>query len=162
MEPFRKRGFLFLFFGVNLSMIPPELISMGFGAASGFLFKYMAQRAKERADLFKERMAAHEAKEKSHDAAAERVSIDGGKVVRRIIVISILFGVIIAPFFLALVDEPLYMQITETKPSFLFGLFGGGTENYFVRLDGFPMIPEVRQTLTAIVGFYFGSSAAKS
>ena len=142
-------------------MVPPELISMAFGNLSGFVFKFMAQRAKE-AEMLKMAMQTQKANEDAHNAAVKRVSVDGGKWVRRLIVISTLFGVIIAPFFLALLNEPLYVQITETKKSFLFGLFGGGTENYFVRVDGYLMIPEVRQTLTAIVGFYFGSSVVKS
>lgn len=54
------------------------------------------------------------------------------------------------------------MQVLEEKKSYLFGLFGGGTDNYFVRIDGYLMVPEVRQTLTAIVGFYFGSSVVQS
>jgi len=39
-------------------------------------------------------------------------------------------------------------------------LFGGGTEIVFVELKGYLMVPEVRQTLTAIVGFYFGNASA--
>ena len=39
-------------------------------------------------------------------------------------------------------------------------LFGGGYEVSFVELKGYLMVPEVRQTLSAIVGFYFGNAAA--
>ena len=31
-------------------MIPPELMSMAFGSLTGFIFKFMAQRAKEKAE----------------------------------------------------------------------------------------------------------------
>ena len=51
------------------------------------------------------------------------------------------------------------VQVEETKGTFL-GLFGGGTEIVFVELKGYLMVPEVRQTLTAIVGFYFGNATA--
>ena len=34
-------------------MIPPELISMAIGSLSGFVFKFMAQRAKEKAEMLK-------------------------------------------------------------------------------------------------------------
>ena len=36
-------------------MVPPELISMAFGSLSGFVFKFMAQRAKEKAEMLKTR-----------------------------------------------------------------------------------------------------------
>jgi hypothetical protein len=32
----------------------------------------------------------------------------------------------------------------------------------FVEMKGYLMIPEVRQALTAIIGFYFGNAAAKT
>lgn len=143
-------------------MVPPELISMAFGSLSGFVFKFMAQRAKEKAEMLKMALDRQKVSEEAHNAAVQRVSIDGGKWVRRLIVVSTLFGVIIAPFFLALLNEPLYVQIVEEKRQFLFGLIGGGKEHFFVRVDGYLMVPEVRQTLTAIVGFYFGSSVVKS
>ena len=95
------------------------------------------------------------------NAAAKRVSIDGGKWIRRIIVCVILFGVVLAPFILAILGIPTIVEISEEHRSFLFGLIGGGTDIKFVELTGFLLIPEVRQTLTAIVGFYFGASAGK-
>ena len=96
-------------------MVPPELISMAFGSLSGFVFKFMAQRAKEKAEMLKMALKTQEANENAHNAAVQRVSVDGGKWVRRLIVVSTLFGVIIAPFFLALLNEPLYVQITENQ-----------------------------------------------
>lgn len=143
-------------------MIPTELISMGAGSFVGFLFKYMAERAKERAEIFKMSLDKQKANEEAHNAAAQRVSIDGGKWVRRMIVVAVLFGVIIAPFVLSLLNEPIFVQIDVEKPTWLFGLFGGGTKSEFFQVDGYLMIPEVRQTLTALIGFYFGSSAGKS
>ena len=37
---------------------------------------------------------------------------------------------------------------------------GGGTEITFVELPAYLMVTEVRQTLTAIIGFYFGNATA--
>ncbi len=73
----------------------------------------------------------------------------------------VLFGVILAPFLLSLMGQSTIVQIEETGGTFLFGLFGGGTETKFVELNGYLMVPEVRQTLTAIIGFYFGNASAK-
>ena len=39
-----------------------------------------------------------------------------------------------------------------------FGLFGGVK---YQTLNGYLILPEVRQTVLAIVGFYFGSSTIK-
>ena len=33
-------------------------------------------------------------------------------------------------------------------------------DKLFVELEGYLLVPEVRQTLTAIVGFYFGNASA--
>ena len=142
-------------------MIPVELISMGVGSVAGFAFKYMAQRAKERAEQFKMSLERGKFIDSTRDNAAKRVSIDAGKWVRRLIVISVLFGVVVAPFILALVNQPLYVQVEEVTRPFLFNLLGGKTETIFVELNGYLLIPEVRQALTAIIGFYFGSATAK-
>jgi|TARA_S200002703_G_scaffold22849_1_gene19610 hypothetical protein len=142
-------------------MIPTELISMAAGSVTGFIFKFLSQRAKERHENFKMALQKGEFLEKSRNSAVERVPIDAGRWVRRLIVISTLFGVIIAPFFLSLLNEPLYVQVEYETRQWLFGLFGGNPKIQFVRIDGYLMIPEVRQTLTAIVGFYFGSSTVK-
>ena len=142
-------------------MIPVELISMGVGSVAGFAFKYMAQRAKERAEQFKMSLERGKFIDSTRDNAAKRVSIDAGKWVRRLIVISVLFGVVVAPFILALVNQPLYVQVEEVTRPFLFNLLGGKTETIFVELNGYLLIPEVRQALTAIIGSYFGSATAK-
>ena len=39
--------------------IPPELLTMGFGALTGFLFKFMAERAKQKEPLVIERDILH-------------------------------------------------------------------------------------------------------
>lgn len=142
-------------------MIPVELISMGVGSVAGFAFKYMAQRAKERAEQFKMSLERGKFIDSTRDNAANRVSIDAGKWVRRLIVVSVLFGVVVAPFILAIINQPLYVQVEEVTRPFLFNLLGGKTETIFVEINGYLLIPEVRQALTAIIGFYFGSATAK-
>jgi hypothetical protein len=145
-------------------MIPPQLITLMGGLVSGFVFKFIAQRAKEKHESFTRLIKKGEFQEKAHDSAAARLSkngIDAGKWTRRLIVVATLFGVIIAPFVLALLNQPVYAQIDEISSTWLFGLFGGATKTVFVRIDGFLMVPEVRQTLTTLIGFYFGSSCAK-
>ena len=121
----------------------------------------MAERAKERSRLFEMAMGTKKAEIEGANAAAKRVPVEFGKWIRRTIVICVLFGVILAPFILSLMGQSTIVQIEETGGSFLFGLFEGGTEIKFVELEGYLMVPEVRQTLTAIIGFYFGNASAK-
>tara|TARA_Y100000310_G_scaffold327618_1_gene394256 strand:+ start:1080 stop:1514 length:435 start_codon:yes stop_codon:yes gene_type:complete len=137
-----------------------ELITMIGGTIVGFIFRYLAERAKERHELFKRAIAWKNAEDDSADKAAKRVPVDVGKWVRRAIVMSVLFGVILAPFVLSLLGYSTVVEVETQNPEYFFGLFGGGTEVLFVELEGYLMVPEVRQTLTAIVGFYFGNASA--
>ena len=137
-----------------------ELITMIGGTLIGFVFRYMAERAKERHDMFSLAIGMKKAMDESANEAAKREPTDVGKWVRRVIVIFVLFGVILAPFILAMFGYPTIVQVETQSPEYFFGLFGGGTEVLFVELKGYLMVPEIRQTLTAIVGFYFGNASA--
>lgn len=140
--------------------MPIELITMIGGSITGFIFRYMAERAKERHEIYKRAAGWKGLEDTSADKAAKRVPVDVGKWVRRAIVTVILFGVILAPFILSLLGLSTIVQVEQQEAEWLFGLFGGGTEIAFVELKGYLMLPEVRQTLTAIVGFYFGNATA--
>ena len=107
-----------------------------------------------------EARAKKKAEDDSADKAAKRAPVDVGKWVRRLIVVCVLFGVILAPFILSLLCYSTIVEVKEEQPSWLFGLFGGGTEITFVELPAYLMVNEVRQTLTAIIGFYFGNATA--
>jgi len=52
--------------------IPPELLTMGFGAVTGFLFKFMAERAKNREQQFKMMIQSRELAIQEADAASKR------------------------------------------------------------------------------------------
>ena len=140
--------------------MPIELITMAAGGLTGFIFRYMAERAKERAELWKFAINQKKAEDDSADKAAKRVPVDVGKWVRRAIVVCILFGVVLAPFILSLLGQSTIVEVETTGDEWLWGLFGGGRETIFVELEGYLMVPEVRQTLSAIVGFYFGNASA--
>ena len=137
-----------------------ELITMIGGTVVGFIFRYMAERAKERHEIYKRAIGWKKAEDESADKAAKRVPVDVGKWVRRAIVASVLFAVILAPFILSVLGYSTIVEVETQSPEFLFGLFGGGTEILFVELKGYLMVPEVRQALTAIMGFYFGNASA--
>jgi len=79
--------------------MPIELITMIGGSVTGFIFRYLAERAQERAEIFKMAIGLKKAEIESADAATKRVPIDAGKWVRRTIVMCCLFGVILAPLY---------------------------------------------------------------
>ncbi|MAF43967.1 MAG: hypothetical protein CMI54_07390 [Parcubacteria group bacterium] len=137
-----------------------ELITMIGGTVVGFIFRYMAERAKERHEIFRRAIGWKKSEDDSADKAAKRVPIDAGKWVRRAIVACVLFAVVLAPFILSVMGYSTIVEVETENPEYFFGLFGGGTEIMFVELKGYLMSPEVRQTLTAIVGFYFGNASA--
>jgi hypothetical protein len=91
------------------------------------------------------------AADNSHDKAANR----GGEWTRRFIVVTVLFAVVIAPFLLA--HSPEGITVGQ-ETSYLFGLINGIK---YETLSGYLILPEIRQTILAIVGFYFGSSQIK-
>ena len=130
-----------------------ELIAMLGGGASGFLFKLIGTMVTAQQSNVNNLIKKQKASDESADAAAKRTG-DGGAWVRRIIVVTVLFGVIIAPFILAHSDE----GVTVAKDYNWLWLFKGTS---FQTLHGYVILPEIRQTVLAIVGFYFGSSSVK-
>lgn len=140
-------------------MIPFELLTMAGGSIMGFAFRFMAERAKDRQQQFEMLTGKVKMDEESRKSASKRDG-DTGKVVRRLIVSAVLFGVVLAPFILALMGKSTIVEIDEVRSSFFFGLFGGGTETKFIELPSYLMVPEVRQSLMAIIGYYFGSATA--
>ena len=88
------------------------------------------------------------ASDSSANAAAKRTG-NGGNIVRRTIVITVLFGVIIAPFILAHSNEGVTVANEYSK---WFGLIKGTS---YETLHGYVILPEIRQTVLAIVGYYF-------
>ena len=124
------------------------------GGISGFVMKMMASQAESQARSFEMMIR----KQELSDASADKAAVRGGVWVRRIFVFFILFAVIVAPFILSLTGVP----VTVEKEGFggllkLIGLNFGGWQS----LEGFVLLPEVRQAMLAIVGFYFGSSQVK-
>jgi len=141
-------------------MIPTEIMTMAGGSIIGFFFKLVAKRAENEQKRFEMFMKEKEMADQSADKAVERVSVDAGKWVRRLIVVSVLFGVILAPFVVTFFQHPIVVEELVTK-KILWGLLGTKTEPVFVEIEGYLMVPEIRQALTAIIGFYFGQATVK-
>lgn len=138
-----------------------EILSLVGGAASGFIFKMMAQNAADKQAQFEMFIKTIQAQDNSADLAVKRVPNDkAGNWVRRVIVLSILFGVILAPFILALLDQSLVVEVQTPARSFL-GMFSYGGKTKFYEISGYLLSIEIRQALLAIIGFYFGNASAK-
>jgi len=143
-------------------MISPELISLVGGAATGFLFRYMAQKSQDQKEIFERLIAANKQTTENQDKAAQRVPLDVGKGIRQIIVLAVLFATLLAPFILPFFGLPTFVEVDATTPEGLFGLIPQSTKKYFVEINGFLFASETRQILVSIVGFYFGSAAASN
>ena len=81
-----------------------ELLAMLGGGASGFLFKLIGTMVNAQQANVDNLIKKQKASDSSANAAAKRTG-NGGNIVRRTIVITVLFGVIIAPFILAHSNE---------------------------------------------------------
>lgn len=140
--------------------MPTELISLIAGSATGFLFRYMAEKRQAEADNFKRLLEANKQTTENQDKAVQRVPLDAGKAVRQIIVLMVLFGTIAAPFVLPFFGIPTIVEVNTTHPELLFGLVPETKEVIFQTVNGYLFTQENRQILVSIVGFYFGSAAA--
>lgn len=143
-----------------MSFLTPEFLTLMGSTLTGFLFKYWAEKRQDQKELYERMIGSSKRQDKSHDLAIERVGVDAGKTIRRLIVVTILFGTIMAPFILPFFGIPTVVEITEKDGSF-FG-FGGGESISFHEVYGYLFTEENRQVLLAVVGFYFGQAVGKN
>jgi hypothetical protein len=141
-------------------MFSPELISMVGGGLTGFLFKFMAQKSQDQKEMFERLITANKQTTDNQNQAAQRVPLDAGRVVRQIIVLTVLFGAFAAPFILPFFGVPTFVEVDVKNPEALFGLIPATAKKAFVEINGFFWTSENREVLLSIVGFYFGTAAA--
>lgn len=145
------------------SLLTVEFLSLIGGSLAGFIFKTIAERRQDEQERFERTLQALSASDASFDAAQKRVGSEAGKWVRRLIVMTILFGTIIAPFILPFYQIPTVVEVQETRhaPLDLFGLFGVSDKVSYKEINGYLFTTENRQILISIVGFYFGSATGR-
>ena len=122
------------------------------GGVSGFIMKLIGAQMDHQARQFERMITKQQTADASADAAAKR---DGGVIVRRFLVVSTVFAIVIAPFVFAWTDVGVSIG-RETN-----GFLGMFKTIKWDTIQGFVILPEIRQTALAIVGFYFGSSQIK-
>lgn len=132
-----------------------ELLAMLGGGVSGFLMKLIASQFEAQQRHVELMIRKQEVADVSADKAAAR----GGVFVRRAIAFTILFAMVIAPFIVAFFPEIKVTIIEEARGGILG--FLGFTKPLVTELQGFVLLPEVRQGMLALLGFYFGSSQVK-
>jgi hypothetical protein len=128
-----------------------ELLAMFGGSAVGFIMKLLAAQQQNQAAQFNMVLRMQEMADESADKAAAR----GGIMMRRLITCVVLFAIVIVPTVIAFTDVGVSIQ-KETN-----GLLGLFKSTKWETVGGYVILPEVRQTALAIVGFYFGSSQVK-
>ena len=130
----------------------PELLAMIGGSAAGFIMKLIGAQMDNQARQFERMISMQQESDDSADRAAQR---DGGVIVRRFLVVSTVFAIVIAPFIFAWTSVDISVA-RETN-----GFLGLIKTVKWEAIKGFVILPEIRQTALAIVGFYFGSSQIK-
>ena len=131
-----------------------EILSLLGGGFAGFFFKLIGTMMSNQAEIAKLAIQRQDAADKSHDKAAKR---DPGGWVRRLIVAAILFAIIGAPFILSLFGISTFVEDEGSLWYNPFTWFSSG----WTELTGFLILDEVRTSLLALVGYYFGASSAK-
>ena len=129
----------------------PELLAMLGGGVSGFIMKMIANQAETQARLFEQTLS----KQQAADESANQASSRGGALMRRVITSVVLFAIVVVPTVVAFTDIGVSVN-RETN-----GFFGLFKTVKWDQISGYVILPEVRQTALAIVGFYFGSSQVK-
>ena len=133
-------------------MFALELFAMLGGSVLGFIMKLIAVQTEASASAVQQMIRL----QGGADMSADRAHSRGGTWMRRIITGSVVCAMVLFPFLLSLVNIPVTVEEDRYWWDVL-KVFSGG----WVQLDGFVILPEVRQAMLAIVGFYFGSSCVR-
>ena len=137
----------------------PQLLSLIGGGLAGFLFQLIAQGQADRAKILELAIKKQESEDNSADKASKR-DINGGKFIRRFIVIIVLTSLLVFPMILTLIDLPTIVQTVSPSRSF-FGIFYWGGWSRFYEIRGYLISDELKTATLAIVGYYFGNASAK-
>jgi len=134
-----------------------DMIIMLASTVMGFVFKMMANSQKDKQEHLKNLTKQTEVEGRLIENAR---GMEGGTWIRRFIV----FVSFVALFWLTVgsgyVSGPTSMILEIEKPSYFFGLFGGGTEQIVKEIKGMVYSKDITNTIYAILGFYFGQASA--
>lgn len=131
-----------------------ELLSLLGGGVAGFVFRMIASQAEASQRMLEAQIRRVTELTPISDESADRAALRGGVWMRRFIVLSVMLATVFLPFVLALMDKPIFVEQGPREWWDFLGLFTGG----FNKVAGFLILEEVRTSLMAIVGFYFGQA----
>ena len=143
-----------------MSFLTPEFLSLIGGSLVGFLFRYSAEKRQNDKELFERLIASNKQTTENQDKAAARVPVDIGRGIRQLIVLTVLFATLIAPFILPFFGVPTFIEVDQVNPEGLLGVIPEYTKKFFVEINGYLFTSENRQILLSVIGWYFGSAAA--
>lgn len=142
--------------------------STGAGAIIGGVLTWISAARKESHErqlalIDKAREVAKDADDSADKAALRDNSTVAsvGSRVRQFIVIALVFSFCIAPFIFAWFAIPIAVERQEMSGGWLWGLIPEYTRQVIDYAKGFYIPSEFKAAFMAIVGFYFGRSAAR-
>ena len=137
----------------------------GAGAVVGGVLTWITALRKESHErqldvIDKLRDAARDADDSADKAAARDCSCVGQRV-RQFIIAALIFSFVVAPFIFAWTNIPIAVERTEEWGGYLWGIVPEYTRQVIDYAAGFYIPAEFKVAFMAIVGFYFGRSAAR-
>lgn len=137
----------------------------GAGAVVGGVLTWITALRKESherqlAVIDKLRDIARDADDSADKAAARDCSCVGQRV-RQFIIAALIFSFVVAPFIFAWTNIPIAVERTEEWGGYLWGIVPEYTRQVIDYAAGFYIPAEFKVAFMAIVGFYFGRSAAR-
>lgn len=137
----------------------------GAGAVVGGVLTWITALRKESherqlAVIDKLRDVARDADDSADKAAARDCSCVGQRV-RQFIIAALIFSFVVAPFIFAWTNIPIAVERTEEWGGYLWGVVPEYTRQVIDYAAGFYIPAEFKVAFMAIVGFYFGRSAAR-
>ena len=137
----------------------------GAGALVGGILTWISQARKESHErqlaLIEEARKNVESADASADKAASRDNTNSGTRIRQFIIVSLIFSFIVAPFILCWFKVPMAVEYSKQTGGYLWGLIPEVTRYAIEYVNGFYIPAEFKTAFMAIIGFYFGRSAAK-
>lgn len=137
----------------------------GAGAVVGGVLTWITALRKESherqlAVIDKLRDVARDADDSADKAAVRDCSCVGQRV-RQFIIAALIFSFVVAPFIFAWTNIPIAVERTEEWGGYLWGIVPEYTRQVIDYAAGFYIPAEFKVAFMAIVGFYFGRSAAR-
>ena len=145
-----------------MGFLTPEFLSLIGGSLAGLVFRHISEKRQNDKAVFERLIALNDKSNENYTKAAERVPIDVGKGIRRVIVLTVMFSTLIAPFILPFFGIPTFIEVDQVNPERFFGISPEFTQKFIVEVNGLLYTAENRQILVSLIGFYFGNAAGSA